>query len=121
MNPLERRKCPRIDIDLVTVEVYESTQFNAETHIAEICTVENISEEGLLFTGEHMFSTMQVLRLTFLLPESIVIIRTDAAVAHVKKIGSKLYSTGVQFQGLGEMEQKQIRHFINKVIAGQSI
>jgi hypothetical protein len=121
MNPLERRKFPRIDIDLVTVEVYESNQFNAETHIAEICSVENISEEGLLFTGEHLFLTSQVLRLTFLLPESIVIIRTDAVVAHVGKIGSKLYSTGVQFQKLGEMERKQIRHFINKIIVEQSI
>jgi c-di-GMP-binding flagellar brake protein YcgR len=113
---IERRKFPRIDIDLVTVEVYDSQDIGSELSTTEICNVINISEDGMCFIAEHKFENDQLLRLTFLLPESIVIIRTDAYIAYITKNSIKDYSVGVQFQNLDPLERKQIRHFISKLI-----
>ncbi|MBN1603783.1 MAG: PilZ domain-containing protein [Chitinispirillaceae bacterium] len=117
---MERRKYPRIDIDLVTVEVYETAEPTSAINSSEICNVMNISEDGMCFISDHAFDNKLLLRLTFLLPESIVIIRTDASVAYVTKNSAKKYSIGVQFRGLDPSERKQIRHFVNKVITTQT-
>ncbi len=114
---VERRKFQRIDIDLVTVEVYESQQPDSSVSMTEICSVVNISEDGMCFLAENKFEEKQLLRLTFLLPESIVIIRTDAVVAYVTKNSIKDYSIGVQFKGLDPAERKQICHFISRLIS----
>jgi c-di-GMP-binding flagellar brake protein YcgR len=118
---VERRKFQRIDIDLVTVEVYDSQQPDSSVSMAEICSVVNISEDGMCFLAERKFEEKQRLRLTFLLPESIVIIRTDASVAYVTKNSIKDFSIGVQFENLNPAERKQISHFISKVITIKTI
>ncbi|NLE02128.1 MAG: PilZ domain-containing protein [Fibrobacter sp.] len=118
MNILERRNFPRIDVDYVTVEVYATDIKTHQTlHVEEICPVINLSENGMRFKAEHSFSTGQLLRLTFVLPDSIVIIRTNAIVVHYLKKSRKAGETGVQFKDLGISEQKLIRHFINKTIS----
>jgi c-di-GMP-binding flagellar brake protein YcgR len=113
---MERRKYPRVDIDLVTVEVYETAEPTSAINESEICNVVNISEDGMCFITDHPFDSKRLLRLTFLLPESIVIIRTDASVAYVTKHSAAEYSIGVQFKDTDPSERKQIRHFVNKVI-----
>jgi c-di-GMP-binding flagellar brake protein YcgR len=118
---MERRKYPRIDIDLVTVEVYESAEPDSAINATEICNVANISEDGMCFFADRKFDEKQLLRLTFLLPESIVIIRTDASVAYVTKNSTKEYSIGVQFQNLDPSERKQIRHFVSKIITTKTL
>ena len=73
--------------------------------------------DGKFFvTAEHPFYKQQILRLTFLLPESIAIVRTDAIVAYVKKENTKENIIGVEFQNLKSLERKQVRHFINKIM-----
>ena len=80
---LEKRKSPRIDIDLVTVEVYlHKEAVKAEPEIIEICPIRNLSESGMMFECETRFNPGDLLRLTFALPDSPLSIRTDAIVIH---------------------------------------
>lgn len=116
MNISERRQYPRVSIDYVTVEIYSSIEIIHSTEIEEICPVINISENGMRFTAEQGFTKAQRLRLTFILPDSIVIIRTDAFVVYIYKAEKKQTDIGVQFKNLGLAEQRLIRHFINKNI-----
>ena len=111
----ERRKHPRIETD-VTVEVYTSPLHTAEPEVAEICTVINLSESGMRFYAGQRFSTSQLLRLTFLLPDSIIIIRTDARVIHIQKNNKGTLEVGVEFTNISIAERKLIRHFVNKAL-----
>ena len=113
MSASERRKHPRIETD-VTVEVYTSPLHTAEPEVAEICSVINLSESGMLFTSSQLFDATKLLRLTFLLPDSIIIIRTDARVIHAQKGKSENREIGVQFTNIDVAERKLIRHFVDK-------
>jgi len=113
MHTKERRKYPRIETD-VTVEVYTSSNHTREPDIAEICSVINLSETGMRFTATHPFSGEHLLRLTFLLPESIIIIRTDAKIVHTQRNRDHTIEIGVHFSNITMSERKLIRHFIGK-------
>lgn len=113
MNSKERRKYPRIETD-VTVEVYTSSNHTQEPDISEICSVINLSETGMRFSAAHKLSGQHLLRLTFLLPDSIIIIRTDAKVVHMQKRRDHVIEIGVQFTNITMSERKLIRHFIGK-------
>jgi len=113
MQKNERRKFPRIDTD-VTVEVYTSSVQTDDPDIAEICSVQNLSETGMRFIATHTFSPQQLLRLTFLLPDSIIIIRTDAQVIHLHRSKEHSAEVGVEFTNISMAERKLIRHFIGK-------
>ena len=115
MTVKERREHPRIDTD-VTVEVYTSPLHTAEPEIAEICTVINLSESGMRFYAGQKFMPSQLLRLTFLLPNSIIIIRTDARVIHNQKNNAGSSEVGVQFTNISIAERKLIRHFVKKIL-----
>jgi hypothetical protein len=109
----ERRKYPRAHIDYVTVEVYKTSRPNT-TEIIEICTVVDLSENGMCFLSDSTFSSKQRLFLTFVLPESMVIIRTDAIVVHSDPSMEQKFSVGVQFIDPGLTELQLMKHFINK-------
>lgn len=111
----DRRKYPRVDTD-VTVEVYTSALQIAEPEMAEICAVINMSENGMRFTATRKFIPKELLRLTFLLPESIIIIRTDAQVIHLRKNPGTGWNVGVEFTNISRTEQKLIHHFVNKTL-----
>ena len=113
MQTSERRRYPRIETD-VTVEVYTSTVQTEEPAIAEICSVVNVSETGMRFTASCNFSEKLLLRLTFLLPESIIIIRTDAKIIHLRRTKESTVEVGVQFTNISMADRKLIRHFIGK-------
>ena len=115
----DRRKHPRIETD-VTVEVYTSPLHIAEPEVAEICNVINLSESGMRFDAARRFTSNQLLRLTFLLPESIIIIRTDARVIHIQKGGRNNNELGVKFTNINPTERKLIRHFVNKTLKLQT-
>jgi hypothetical protein len=119
MSVKERRKHPRIETD-VTVEVYASPLQMAEPEVAEICNVLNLSESGMRFQATRRFGSKQLLRLTFLLPESIIIIRTDAQVVYSQKGGGNRLEIGVQFTNINAAEQKLIRHFVDKSLRLQT-
>ncbi|NLD93553.1 MAG: PilZ domain-containing protein [Fibrobacter sp.] len=108
----ERRKSPRVDVDFVTVEIYRDDSF--ATDHAEICSVVNLSRTGMRFDSDRKFNADQLLKLTFILPESMVIIRVNAKIIHMSAISNEMYSYGVQFTNLGTFEQKQIEYFIQK-------
>jgi hypothetical protein len=114
MSTCERRKSPRVNVDFVTVEVY--MKLPSTTELAEICTVINLSISGMRFKSDRKFLPEQLLRLTFVLPESMIIIRSNANIVHCSEVERRKYSYGVQFVGIGEMEQKLINHFIQKTI-----
>ncbi len=111
----DRRKHPRIETD-VTVEVYTSPLCTAEPEVAEICSVVNLSESGMRFRAARRFGEHHLLRLTFLLPESIIIIRTDARVIHQQRCRDGSTEIGVQFTNINLSERKLICHFVEKVI-----
>jgi hypothetical protein len=112
MGAEERRKFPRVDVDFVTVEIYRDDSF--ATDHAEICSVVNLSLTGMRFDSDRIFNSDQLLKLTFVLPESMVIIRANAKIIHMSEINNRMYSYGVQFRNLGIFEKKQIEHFIQK-------
>ena len=116
MSLLERREHPRIETEFVTVEIYTSFLHTSATEVEEICSVINLSESGMRFRADCSFKNGQILRLTFLLPDSIVIIRTDAIVVHIEKSTSSGNEIGVQFKNLGLAENKLIEHFIKKIL-----
>jgi len=119
MKFIEKRKSPRIILDDVTVEVYRSAAQISEPELTDICTVMNISENGMLFIAHNLFEPGQLLRLTFLLPDSFVIIRTDALT--IRTVSSKgSHETGVQFKNLGLAERKLISHFVNKALGSEA-
>lgn len=119
MERIERRTHPRIDTEYVTVEIYISTLNTMPPEVKEICSVQDLSESGMRFVAEKVFSKGQLLRLTFLLPDSIVIIRTDAIVIHTEKNHND-NEIGVQFKNLGLAEKKLIRHFVEKLLQNKS-
>lgn len=118
MNLVERRQFPRVEIDYVTVEVYKPGAHPSITEVEEICPVLNLSETGMKFGAEQSFTNGQLLKLTFVLPDSMVVIRTDATVIHISQPkGSNIQDIGVQFKNLGLAERKLISHFITKKIS----
>ncbi len=117
MNLCERRKSARVNVDFVTVEVY--MELPSTTELAEICTVINLSINGMRFKSDRKFLPEQILRLTFVLPESMIIIRSNADIVHCSEAERRKYAYGVQFTGIGKMEQKLINHFIQKTIVDE--
>jgi hypothetical protein len=113
MNEIERRRYPRINLSHVTVEVYTSL---GELLEPELCFVINVSENGMLFKSESKninYNAGMLLRLTFGLPESNLIIRTDATVIHTRATELSQY-VGVQFKNLGLAETKFLRDYVEK-------
>jgi hypothetical protein len=107
---LEKRKHQRIPLDNVTVEVYNAA---GDAGTPEVCPILNLSESGMLFETHNEYVEESSLRLTFMLPDTIVIIRTDAEVVHQfwkRETGF----VGVQFGKIGVPEKSCIRTFVQK-------
>lgn len=118
MNLVERRQFPRIEIDYVTVEVYKPGIHPSETEVEEICPVLNLSETGMKFRAEQNFNNGQLLKLTFVIPDSMIVIRTDAMIVYIYQSRDKnVLDIGVQFKSVGLAERKLISHFISKKIS----
>lgn len=116
MRQDERRQHPRIETE-VTVEVYTSTHHAATPEVAEICSVVDLSESGMRFKAGLQFINTQLLRLTFLLPDSMVIIRSDAEVVHLQKRKNKKIEVGVAFKNISAAQRTLIRHFVKKELS----
>jgi len=118
MKLVERRQFPRVETDYVTVEVFKPGTLPSETELEEICPVLNLSETGMKFRAEQNFKNGQLLKLTFVLPNSMVVIRTEATIIYISQtIGKNYLEIGVQFKNIGLAEHKLINHFITKKIS----
>lgn len=118
MSLIERRQFPRVETDYVTVEVYKPGTHPSETEVEEICPVLNLSETGMKFRAEKNFKNGQLLKLTFVLPNSMVVIRTDATIVYTSQTVDKNFlEIGVQFKNIDLSERKLINHFITKKIS----
>ena len=115
MDVIEKRKSPRIIVDFVSVEVNVLPRAGSEPELQEICPAKNIGESGMLFETPMAFNPGDLLRLTFALPDSPIVIRTDAIVVHAAK--RKIFEIGVQFKDLAIAEQKLLQHFIARASA----
>jgi hypothetical protein len=115
MGLFEKRKSPRIIVDFVSVEIHPHGFAGGDADPREICPVKNISETGMLFESEKPFDPGTILRLTFAVPDSPIVIRTDSIVIHAQK--RKVFEIGVQYKDLAIAEQKLLHHFINKALA----
>jgi hypothetical protein len=107
---LEKRRHLRVPIENVTVEVYTP---GGEADHPEICSILNLSEGGMLFEAQSPYENGQILRLTFLLPETMIIIRTLATIAHVYDDGDRQY-IGANCDRLSTFERACIRQFVQK-------
>jgi hypothetical protein len=114
MGLLEKRKSPRIIVDFVSVEVQGHPSSGSDIVPREICQVKNISESGMLFESEDPFEPGTILKLTFAVPDSPIVIRTDAIVIRSQR--KRSFDIGVQYKNLAIAEQKLLQHFINKAI-----
>ena len=119
MGLIEKRKSPRIIVDFVSVEVQGHPFADAGAEPREICPVINISETGMLFESDVPFTSGTILRLTFAVPDSPIVIRTDSIVIHSLK--RKVFEIGVQYKDLAIAEQKLLRHFINKALVKSTL
>lgn len=109
----DRRRYPRVSLNHVTVEVYSNL---GQLTSPEFCFIINVSENGMLFKAELQGSGYEaglLLRLTFVLPDHNIVIRTDAIVIHVRVTELSQY-VGVQFKNLSLAEVTLIRDFISK-------
>jgi len=115
---VERRQFPRVETDYVTVEVYKPGIHPSETEVEEICPVINLSETGMKFRAEQNFKNGQLLKLTFVLPDSMVVIRTEATIVYISQTKDRnIQDIGVQFKNIGLAECRLISHFIAKKIS----
>jgi hypothetical protein len=108
-NPADRRKKTRTAIEDVTVEIQNAA--DSRNHVVEICPIINISESGMLFETSNRYTPTQPLRLTFVLPNSIIIIRTDVCVVHSFKSGPFAH-VGVRFGKQGSPERNAIITYV---------
>ena len=109
ITPSDRRRFPRVSVNFVTVEVYTAI---GEPDEPEMCFVINLSENGMMLRSKKTYSSGQRVRLTFTLPESETVIRTDAVMIHSQVLeSSSLY--GVQFRNLGLAEHSLLRDFVH--------
>lgn len=106
----EKRIHPRVPLEDVTVEIYAGTNM---TDSVDICSIINLSRSGMLFGTHHTYPVSQVLRLTFVLPESIVIFRTNATVMHTYR-ERMMNFVGVHFEKLTLAEVQSIDLFISR-------
>jgi hypothetical protein len=104
----EKRRSARVPIENVTVEIYSA---DGQPESPEVCDIENLSEGGMLFKCSKSYRVGQTLRLTFLVPDSIVAIRSDAAVVHGRVDLSGRY-VGVRFAKLGVPEHASLQQFV---------
>ena len=112
---MERRRYPRVSLNHVTVEVYSDL---GQLTGPEFCFIINVSENGMLFKAdlqEPGYDAGMLLRLTFVIPDNSIVIRTDATAIHVRVTELSQY-VGVQFRNLSLAEVKLIRDFISKSI-----
>jgi len=107
---LEKRKTPRIAIEDVTVEINKPTEFQ---NPLDMCGIVNLSPEGLLFESSSDFLIGQSLTLTFVLPQTFVIIRTEAEIIHQYTENHKQY-IGVKFIGIEPSDTAAIRSFFER-------
>jgi hypothetical protein len=62
---------------------------------------------------ESGYKASMLLRLTFVLPDNNIVMRTDATAVHVRVTELSQY-IGVQFRNLSLAESKLIRDFVSK-------
>jgi hypothetical protein len=108
----EKRKCPRIVISAVSVEVYS---FLGDAVPSESCTIVDISENGLRFVSSKLYNENVVLRLTFVLPHSKTPIQVNAIVIH-KHFQDELFQIGTHFKNISEQDQHQLQIFLKKYL-----
>mgnify|MGYP001124051449 CR=1 FL=1 len=104
----EKRLKPRVPIEDVTVEVYAS---DGRPDKPEVCDILNLSEGGLLFRCLNQYELSQLVRLTFVVPQTLVIVRTDAQVVHTYHADSDKY-VGARFLRLDVSERNCIDRFV---------
>jgi hypothetical protein len=115
MDGIERRRYPRVSLTHVTVEVYSSF---GELTSPEFCFIINVSENGMLFKAESkekIFESGMLVRVTFVLPDGNIVVRSDATAIHVRVTDLSLY-VGVQFKNLGIAERKLLRDYVEKSV-----
>jgi hypothetical protein len=108
----EKRRHARAPIESVTVEVYSP---GGGLATPEVCSILNLSESGMLFESSRQYAVSQSLRLTFMLPDTIVIVRTNGQVVHSHKEGPRRCA-GVRFVKLGVPEHNIVRRFVQTVL-----
>jgi c-di-GMP-binding flagellar brake protein YcgR len=109
--PNERRRYPRVSLNHVTVEIYSAT---GQPDNPEFCFIINVSENGMLFKTDNRdngYEPNKLVRMTFVIPDNNVIIRTDAIIIHVRETDLAAY-VGAQFKNLGLAEQKILTEFV---------
>ncbi len=109
-NRSEKRKSARIIIENVTVELYSTDGRLGEP---ETCDVINLSEGGMLLTCDKKYGISNTLRVTFVVPDSMITVRSDAVVVHGFVDLSGKY-IGVRFANLPIPEHAMIKQFINR-------
>jgi hypothetical protein len=108
----DKRKNARVPVEDVTVEIYSA---DGKPSSPEVCEIINLSEGGLLFTSGKSYTISQPLRLTFIIPNTILTVRTDAVVVHSYVDLSGKY-VGVRFAKLDVPEQSTIRHYVEQKV-----
>jgi hypothetical protein len=110
----ERRQYPRVSLNHVTVEVYSET---GRITTSQFCFIINVSENGMLFKADVKgmpYDPDSDLRITFVLPDNNIVVRTDAAIIHVRLTELSQY-VGIQFKNVDAEQAAMIREFVGKM------
>ncbi|MBD3317790.1 MAG: hypothetical protein GF344_18555 [Chitinivibrionales bacterium] len=108
----EKRQYPRVSASTLIVEIYSAFR---KTEPLGVCSVADVGEGGMGFISNKHFEPGQLLRLTFSLPGSMLLIRTDARVIHCIPHANG-YGIGAQFHDLGPAERRLLQLFIYRAL-----
>lgn len=109
---IEKRRHSRISLTYVTVDTISVT---GEIKKTETNSVIDISESGMKFSTPTAYPVNFQLRLTFILPDTALPIRTEANIVHQQKIQGT-YQTGVQFKGMTLAEYTILKTYIERYL-----
>lgn len=107
---IEKRRHARISLTYVTVDAISVT---GEIKKTETSSVIDISESGMKFSTPTAYPVNFLLRLTFILPDTALPIRTEASVIHQQKF-LETYHTGVKFKGMTLAEYTILKTYIER-------
>lgn len=106
----EKRRHSRISLTYVTVDTISVT---GEIKKTETNSVIDLSESGMKFSTVTAYPVNFLLRLTFILPDTALPIRTEGIVVHQQKI-QESYQTGIQFKGMTLAEYTILKTYIER-------
>lgn len=105
---MEKRTHLRVPLTYVTVDVMAKNDKKASQ---ETCSIFDISVSGMKFVTQTHYEINLRIKVTFILPDSIIPIHSNSTVVYQQPKNS-LFHTGIQFVNLGLIEFALLKKYV---------